>query len=61
MQMDRTHVREWTLSERDTDRRQSLLPAEAKCTSILWEKDNGRKEPREEEAVCDKLTGKKVL
>lgn len=41
--MVRTHVSEWTPSERETDCRQHLLPAEAECTSILWDRDNGWK------------------
>lgn len=40
---DRTHVSEWTPSERETDCRQRLLPAEAECTSILRDRNSGRK------------------
>lgn len=61
MQTDRTHVSEWTLSERPTDRRQCLLPAEAEWTSILWEKDDGRKETAGDKGVCERLLDKKSL
>lgn len=33
-----SYVSEWMPSERETDCRQRLLPAEAECTSILWER-----------------------
>lgn len=42
----RTHVSEWTPSQRETECRQSLLPAEAECTSILWARDSWEKKKK---------------